>query len=221
MRKVLLVSIIFYASTALVYFLCAGRVDFPIAWCYFLLSASLGLGTVAIAESKSPGFAQERLRPAPGEQDRVFKPVGTICSFAVLVIAGLDAGRLHWTPAVSWQLQLAALILDMLGLVLVCWAMLVNSYFSSAVRLQPDRGQVLVRSGPYAVVRHPGYTGGLLYIALNGLALGSWWAGIAAIPMIVLIIRRTALEDALLRAGLAGYADYSRGVPYRLLPRIW
>jgi protein-S-isoprenylcysteine O-methyltransferase Ste14 len=221
MRKVLIVSIIFYAITALVYFLCAGRLDLPLAWCYFLVTASLGLCTVAIAESKSTGFAQERLRPAPGEQDRVFKPVGTICTFAVLVIAGLDVCRFHWAPAVTWQLQLAALILAVGGLVLVCWAMLVNSFFSSAVRLQPDRGQVLVRSGPYAIVRHPGYAGGILYIALSGLALGSWWAGIAALPIIYLTLRRTVLEDAMLQSGLAGYAEYSRQVPDRLLPRIW
>jgi protein-S-isoprenylcysteine O-methyltransferase Ste14 len=221
MRKVLFISVVFYAITALVYFLCAGRADLPIAWCYFLLGACLGLGTVVIAESKSPGFAQERLRPAAGEQDRVFKPVGTICSFAVLVIAGLDVGRFHWMPAVSWQLQLAAVTFDLFALALVCWAMLVNSYFSSAVRLQPDRGQVLVHTGPYAMVRHPGYTGGLLYIALNGLALGSWWAGLAALPMIYLTLRRTAIEDAMLQSGLAGYTEYSRQVPNRLLPRIW
>src|SRR5579863_7752368 len=118
MRKVLFVSIVFYAITALVYFLSVGQADLPIAWCYFLLSACLGLGTVVIAESKSPGFAQERLRPAAGEQDRVFKPMGTICSFAVLVIAGLDVGRFHWTPAVNWQLQLAAVTFDLLALAL-------------------------------------------------------------------------------------------------------
>ena len=221
MRKVITVSIIFYLLTALLYFFCAGRLDLPFAWCYFLLNAILGIGTVIITDSKSPGFAQERLRPAAGEQDRIFKPVGTICSLTVLVIAGLDVGRFHWAPAVGWPLQFAALLLDLLGLVLVCWSMLVNSFFSSAVRLQPDRGQTVVRTGPYAFVRHPGYVGGIVYLALNGLALGSWWAGIAAIPMIILTVRRTALEDAMLQACLPGYADYSEEVPYRLLPGVW
>lgn len=221
MRKTIVVSILFYSLSALVFFLSAGRVDLPFAWAYFVLNAILGLGTVAVAESKSPGFAQERLRPAPGEQDRLFKPVGTVSSTALLVLAALDVGRFHWQPVVGWRLQLAALLFHVLGLVLVCWSMLVNSFFSSAVRLQPDRGQTVVSSGPYRFVRHPGYTGGILYLVMNGLALGSWWAGLAAIPMLVLTIRRTLLEDAMLQTGLPGYSAYSNRVRYRLLPGIW
>ena len=221
MRKVLVVSIAFYSLTALLYFLCAGRFDLPLAWCYFVGNAVFGLGTVAIADARSPGFAQERIKPAPGEQDRLFKPAGMLCSFAVLMLAGIDVGRFHWRPAVDWRLQLLALILHLAALLLVCWAMLANAYFSSAVRLQPDRGQVLVRNGPYAFVRHPGYTGGILYLALNGLALGSWWAGLAGIPMIILTFRRTVLEDRMLQSGLAGYAEYAKEVRYRLLPGIW
>jgi protein-S-isoprenylcysteine O-methyltransferase Ste14 len=221
MRKTVVVSILFYSFSALVFFASAGRVDLPFAWAYFLLNAILGLGTVAIAESKSPGFAQERLRPAPGEKDRLFKPVGTVSSTALLIIAALDVGRFHWPPVVGFKLQLAGFLLDMLGLLLVCWSMLANSFFSSAVRLQPDRGQVVVSSGPYRFVRHPGYTGGILYLAMNGLALGSWWAGLAAIPMLILTIRRTLVEDSMLQTGLVGYADYSKQVPYRLLPGVW
>jgi len=221
MRKTIVVSILFYSFSALAYFLPAGRLDLPFGWWYFGLNAIIGIGAVAIADAKTPGFAQERLRPAPGEKDRWFKPVGSICSLVLLVTAGLDVGRYHWTPAVGWGIQLAAFVLDMAGLVLVCWSMVVNSYFSSAVRLQPERGQAVVNSGPYSVVRHPGYTGGIVYLALNALALGSWWAGLAAVPMLFLTIRRTLLEDAMLQSGLTGYADYSQQVRYRLFPGIW
>jgi protein-S-isoprenylcysteine O-methyltransferase Ste14 len=221
MRKVVIVSVLFYTFTAALYFLSAGRMDLPFAWIYFVCNAALGLGTVAIADARSPGFAQERLKPAAGEQDRVFKPVGTICSFAVLILAGLDAGRLHWKPEVEWRTQLAGLVLDLAALLLVCRAMVENAYFSSAVRLQPDRAQVVVKSGPYVIVRHPGYTGGILYLALNALALGSWWAGLAGIPMVILTLRRTALEDAMLQKGLPGYAEYAQAVRYRLVPGVW
>jgi protein-S-isoprenylcysteine O-methyltransferase Ste14 len=221
MRKTIVVSVVFYSLSAAVYFLAAGRGDLPFGWLYFALNAIIGIGTVAIADAKTPGFAEERLRPAPGEKDRLFKPLGTLSSIGLLVIAGLDVGRFHWAPSVGWRLQLAAFLLDMVGLLLVCWSMLVNSFFSSAVRLQPERAQVVVKSGPYAIVRHPGYAGGLLYLALNGLALGSWWAGLAVAPMLFLTIRRTLMEDAMLQSGLAGYSDYSREVRYRLLPGIW
>ena len=221
MARVIFVSLAFYAFCLLLYFLVAGRFDLPLAWVYFLATAALGLGTVIIADLKSPGFARERLKPAPGEQDRLFKPVGSICSFAILIVAGLDVGRFHWRPAVGSRTQLLALAFDLVGLLFVCWGMLENAYFSSAVRLQPDRGQVVVSSGPYAIVRHPGYAGGILYLALNGLALGSWWAGLATIPMLFLTVRRTALEDKMLQGGLTGYAEYSRYVRYRLVPGIW
>ena len=221
MRKTIIVSMLFYSFSALAYFLPAGRFDLPIGWAYFALNAIIGLGAVAIADAKTPGFALERLRPASGEKDRLFKPVGSVCSLVLLITAGLDVGRYHWTPAVGRALQLAAFALDMAGLVLVCWSMVVNSYFSSAVRLQPERGQVVINTGPYSVVRHPGYAGGIIYLTLNGLALGSWWAGLAAIPMLLLTVRRTVMEDAMLQSGLAGYADYSQQVRYRLFPGLW
>jgi len=221
MRKTILVSVVFYSLSAAVYFLAAGRWDLPFGWAYFALNAIIGIGTVAIADAKTPGFAEERLRPAPGEKDRLFKPLGTLSSVSLLLIAGLDAGRFHWPPSLDWRIQLAVFLLDMVGLLLVCWSMLANSFFSSAVRLQPERGQIVVKSGPYAIVRHPGYTGGLLYLALNGLALGSWWAGLAAVPMLALTIRRTVMEDAMLRSGLAGYSEYAKEVRYRLFPGIW
>jgi len=221
MRKTILVSVMFYSLSASVYFLAAGRLDLPFGWLYFTLNAFIGLGTVAIADAKSPGFAQERLRPAAGERDRLFKPVGTVSSLTLLVVAGLDAGRFHWEPSIGWRLQVGAFLLDMSGLLLVCWSMLVNSFFSSAVRLQAERGQVVVKSGPYAIIRHPGYMGGILYLVMNGPALGSWWAGFAAVPMLFLTIRRTIMEDAMLQSGLPGYSDYSKQVPYRLLPGIW
>lgn len=221
MRKVVVVTLVFYSAMAALYFFCAGRADLPFAWCFFTLHMVFGLGTVMVADRQSPGFAQERLKPAGGEQDRVFKPVASVCSLAVLVIAGLDVGRLHWWPAVGWRVQLAGFLLDFGGFLMVCGAMLNNAYFSSAVRLQPDRAQVVVRTGLYSIVRHPGYTGGILYLALNGLALGSWWAGIAAIPMVMLTLRRTVLEDKMLQAGLAGYAEYAKDVRFRLVPGIW
>lgn len=98
--------------------------------------------------------------------------------------------------------------------------MLANSFFSIAVRLQPDRNQVVVSRGPYQYVPHPGYTGGILYLLFGGLALGSWWASLTAIPALALTVRRTLLEDSMLHAGLPGYADYAKKVSFRLTPGI-
>ena len=104
---------------------------------------------------------------------------------------------------------------------LTTWAMLVNRFFSRAVRLQPDRGNQVVTSGPYRLVRYPGYSGGLLLLLSAGFALGSWIA-MAPIPlMLPLMVRRTLIEESMLANALPGYADYTQRVRPRIVPGIW
>jgi protein-S-isoprenylcysteine O-methyltransferase Ste14 len=99
--------------------------------------------------------------------------------------------------------------------------MTANAYFSKIVRIQNDRGHMVATGGPYRYVRHPGYTGTVLFELTTPIMLGSLWAlipgGLAAILMIV----RTALEDKTLRRELEGYKDYAKQTRYRLLPGVW
>jgi protein-S-isoprenylcysteine O-methyltransferase Ste14 len=126
----------------------------------------------------------------------------------MLVVVGLDVGRYHWTGPVAPWLQIAVLVFVLLGYLFMAWATLTNRFFSSAVWLQTDRGQVVVDAGPYRLVRHPGYAGAIPYLAFSGLALGSWLATlIAGVPMIVILRRRTLLEDKMLQEELAGYKE--------------
>ena len=108
-----------------------------------------------------------------------------------------------------------------IGFGLLIWSMLVNSYFSTAVRIQEDRGQRVISEGPYRVVRHPGYAGGVLVIFGSALALNSLLALVPAVIFWLVLINRTAIEDRMLQGELAGYADYAAKVRYRLIPGIW
>ena len=99
--------------------------------------------------------------------------------------------------------------------------MLVNRFFSRAVRLQPDRGQQVVASGPYRLVRHPGYSGGLLLLLSAGFSLGSWIAMVPTLLMVLLMVRRTLNEERMLARALPGYADYMRQVRSRIVPGVW
>ena len=94
-------------------------------------------------------------------------------------------------------------------------------FFSRAVRLQPDRGQQVVTSGPYRFVRHPGYSGGLLLLLSAGFALGSWIAMAPILLMLPLMVRRTLIEERMLAHALPGYADDMRRVRSRIIPRVW
>ena len=105
-----------------------------------------------------------------------------------------------------------------LAAALIAWAMRSNTFFSSIVRIQKDRGHVVVTSGPYRLIRHPGCAGMSAFTLATPLILNSRWAFAPAAAITVL---RTALEDRTLHKELDGYADYARRVRHRLLPAVW
>lgn len=101
------------------------------------------------------------------------------------------------------------------------WAMAANRFFSATVRIQEEHGHSVISQGPYRFVRHPGYTGGIIYQIAVPLVLGSWWALIPSLLAVACFILRTALEDHTLQAELDGYQTYAQRVRYRLLPGVW
>ena len=96
-----------------------------------------------------------------------------------------------------------------------------NRFFATFVRIQDDRGQTVIRTGPYARVRHPGYAGVLLAHLALPAALGSLEAYLPALFGVAFFVLRTGLEDETLARELSGYEDYRREVPWRLLPGVW
>lgn len=199
-------------------FASAGRSDLPWFWAYLgVFGASAVIGLLLV----DPSLIRERLRPGPGGQDYaaavVILPVWT----AQHVVAGLDVGRHHWSDTVPVALQAAALAGVAVAMAVTIWAMVVNRFFSSVIRIQTDRGHRLVTSGPYAYVRHPAYAVAPFLLVGAGLALGSWLAALVGLLMILPLLRRTAREDRVLRERLEGYGAYAERVRYRLLPGVW
>jgi len=139
---------------------------------------------------------------------------------ATVAAAALDR-RLQLSTALPWKWQIGALILLVPLAGFQSWAMAVNPFFSSSVRLQTDRGHYLVTRGPYRFVRHPGYLAMLLAMPATAIALGSWLALIPALAYSVVIVCRTIAEDHFLKENLNGYTDYAANVRYRLAPGLW
>ncbi|MTV48190.1 hypothetical protein GJ688_04225 [Heliobacillus mobilis] len=134
-----------------------------------------------------------------------------------ILIPGFDY-RYHLSIVPVWLVIFSNLIV-LLGYALIFWVFKVNRYASATIRTEAE--QTVILSGPYAVVRHPMYTGGLLILLFTPMALGSYWALIpfaASIPVIVL--RALNEEDVLLRE-LPGYREYCSKTRYRLLPMVW
>jgi protein-S-isoprenylcysteine O-methyltransferase Ste14 len=139
---------------------------------------------------------------------------------AEIPLATLDAGRMGWS-SIPLAIVVLGYILLGAGILLGTWAQAVNRFFEPGVRLQRERGQEVISSGPYAIVRHPGYVSAIMVFAGLALSLASWWALIPAAWASAVLVVRTSWEDALLRSELDGYAAYTRRVRFRLVPGIW
>jgi protein-S-isoprenylcysteine O-methyltransferase Ste14 len=177
------------------------------------------------AEQRHPGLLAERqqFEKAPGVKswDKVLAPLLAVSvSFPLFIVAGLDH-RYGWSPAFPVLLHIIGFIVIGLGYAFASWALLENRFFSGVVRIQVDRGHVVCDSGPYRIVRHPGYAGNMLSLPGIVLALGSTWTLIPVAVALIIAVVRTALEDRTLQEELPGYRDYARRVRYRLVPGIY
>ncbi len=200
----------------------AGRLDYWQGWVYGLFSLVYGIIKAFLFADKTD-LVLERLRPGPGTKwwDKVFWAFFLPLNFGVVIVGSLDAGRFGWTGPLPATVYILGYILFFLTLYLFTWAMYINPFFSSTVRIQTDRGQEVVRDGPYRYVRHPGYIAGILMLMAMPPALGSLWALAPAAILIVLLVIRTWLEDTTLQRELEGYAEYAGKVKYRLAPGLW
>ncbi len=140
--------------------------------------------------------------------------------FPPVIVAGLDH-RFGWSPVFPTWLTLLGFISIAWGYAFSVWALVENRFFSSVVRIQTDRGHLVCDTGPYRIVRHPGYAGNILPLAGIVLALGSIWTLIPAMVALIITVIRTTLEDQTLQDELPGYREYAQRVRYRLIPGIF
>jgi protein-S-isoprenylcysteine O-methyltransferase Ste14 len=211
-----------FLLVAAIIFVLAGRITYWQGWGFVITCVLLVLIQSIVFASKTD-LVRERLKPGPGTKwwDKVFYAFYIPLFFAIIIVASLDTGRFQWSTQLPVSVYIIGYMVFVLSIFIYSWAMWVNRFFSSTVRLQTDRGQEVVQSGPYRFVRHPGYVGGILLAISSSLALGSLWGLVPAGAVMILLIIRTYLEDVTLQKELPGYADYAKKVRYRLLSGIW
>jgi protein-S-isoprenylcysteine O-methyltransferase Ste14 len=206
---------------AAVLFLSVGRWNWAMGWA-FVIATTLWVGATALVVlPRNPELLAERLGPRKGAKtwDAVIMSIIGPALIACYIVAGLDV-RYGWTR-ISLPLQIAALVIVVLGYALIVWATAANAFFSLIVRIQQERGHTVAAGGPYRFVRHPAYVGGIVIYLATPVMLGSLWALIPGGLSAVLMIVRTALEDKMLLNELDGYREYAGRVRYRLIPGIW
>jgi len=150
--------------------------------------------------------------------EKIFVALWIPLGIMVSVVAGLDAGRYGWSR-MPWALNLLGGGVYVLAVSLGLWAEAVNAHFNTVLVIERDHR--VCASGPYQIIRHPGYAAAMVGAAGYPLILGSWWGLAATAPYLLLFLVRTALEDRTLRKELPGYRDYAASTRYRLLPWVW
>jgi protein-S-isoprenylcysteine O-methyltransferase Ste14 len=209
---------------AVILFLFAGRIHWGAGWAYVILYiAFLGINAlVLLPRQESRAMIEERAEVREGAKgwDKALAMVPTLAGPGMLIIAALDQ-RFHWTGPFRVEIQILAFVILGLSYALFGWAMASNRFFSTVVRIQTERGHRVETGGPYRYVRHPGYVGLLLsYLAIPA-SLGSAWAYIPTLVLVITLLIRTVLEDRTLLAELVGYQEYTVQVPHRLIPGVW
>jgi protein-S-isoprenylcysteine O-methyltransferase Ste14 len=221
-----MIGFLFYQLiNPVILFICAGRINWGIAWIYFGLSIFGSVSSRVIANRVNPGLLAERARYRESENvkswDKVLVPIAALIGpIAAMVIAGLDT-RFGWTDLIPLWGQILALLVCVLGFVIASWAMVENRFFSAVVRIQKDREHTVCDTGPYRIIRHPGYAGGILFYLATPLVLNSMWTYLPISVSVIATLTRTALEDETLREELDGYQEYAEKTRFRLIPGVW
>ncbi len=221
----LLLGLLSFIGLPLSLFLSAGRWDWLEGWIYVGLTIGLTLISRILMARKNPDLVSERARSMSAENvkswDRWIMPYAAVFGpLFVFITAGLNE-RWGWLPDLPLWLELLGIPVILLAVAISTWAMIVNRFFSGTVRIQTERGHHVIEAGPYRIVRHPGYLGGVLGYLAMPLILGSVWAFIPAGVGILVTGLRTHLEDNTLKQELTGYEEYTRRTRYRLIPGIW
>ena len=217
-----LVPIIFsLALTSLCLFGSCGRLNWVNAWILLSINFAAGVASTALLWRDSDLQAERRNTKAGKNWDKPLVGIVVLLGpIATWITAGLDI-RFHWSEDMGSLAVMIGIVVAVFGAILVAWAMYSNKFFSAVVRIQQDRGHIVVSSGPYRFVRHPGYTGMSSFTLVTPLILDSRWAFVPATITVAVWALRTALEDRTLQIELLGYRDYARRVKYKLVPLIW
>jgi protein-S-isoprenylcysteine O-methyltransferase Ste14 len=221
--RLLLQNVLWVAGLGALLFLSAGTLHWPAAWLYLVTTAVLGLAAGLWLAKVDPALLDERMKPMMQKghpaADKKFMLVLGFAGLIWFVVLGFDR-RWHWSD-MPLTLQALGYLLFLAATALMLRVVRENSFAAPVVKVQVERGHRVIDTGPYAFVRHPMYSGAVLYFAGIALLLGSWWGLILSPVFFVLFSVRAGIEERALVDGLPGYADYLARVRYRLVPGLW
>ena len=217
-------AVFWIVSIGALLFLSAGTLDWASAWIFMAEFVIGGLAVTLWLAWRDPALLKERMggpfQKGQAFWDKVFMAFIIVVWFGWLVLMALDAKRWNLSHMPE-ALKYAGAVLIPIGFFIVWLTFRENSFAAPVIKIQEERGQRVISTGPYRIVRHPMYAGGILYMIGIPLLLGSW-LGLLVLPLILGALSvRIFLEEDFLRKGLPGYGDYAARVRYRLIPGVW
>jgi protein-S-isoprenylcysteine O-methyltransferase Ste14 len=214
-------TVVGFVLLGLLLFLPAGTLNY---WQASVVIAIFVLGSIAIGIYLSihdPELLERRKQAGPQAEPRVTQKIIIsiliVALVGMLVLSALDR-RFGWS-GIPAPVSLVGQVLAAIGLYITFLVVRENSFSASTIRVFKD--QKVISTGPYALVRHPMYSGTLLLALASPVALGSWWGLLPVVLVIPALVWRILDEEKLLNAELPGYADYASRVRYRLVPFGW
>ena len=202
-------------------FLPAWTVNYWQAWLYFAIFMTCSIGATIYLWKYDRALLVRRSKSGPAAETRPAQKwimrLAWFCFIGNIVLPSLDH-RFKWS-IVSAAIAIIANAIALFGWAIVFLAMRENSFAASTIEIASE--QRVISTGPYAIIRHPMYFGGIILLVATPLALGSWWGLCFAAPILIVILWRLLDEEKFLLINLPGYAEYCRNVPSRLIPLIW
>lgn len=209
---------------ALALFLPAGTLNWPAGWAFLILFFGFTVGISYWMLKNNPGLLTERMtgvgKADQKAWDKAFFVLMSLLFYGWLVFMALDAGRFHWSQMPAW-LQVVGVLVLLASFPLFFVTFRENAFLSPAVRVQEERGQTVITTGPYRYVRHPMYAAVIPYMVGTALLLGSWYGLLVTLVLFFVMAYRAVMEEKTLRDELQGYDAYMRQVKYRLIPGLW
>ncbi|MGJ0507706.1 MAG: methyltransferase family protein [Methylocystis sp.] len=224
LTRLFLQTSIWLVAIAALLFLPAGKIAWPEAWIYLIIIGGIGTAAGLWFARHDPSLLRERLAsPFQAGQpawDEVILLLFFAFYLASFVVMSLDATQWRTSHMPVWA-EVAGAV-SILASYAIIWRVLAeNSFAAPVVKVQEERGQRIVTTGPYAIVRHPMYGAAIFFLLGTPLLLGSFYGLALAPPLLMLLAVRAILEERTLADRFPEYAAYVKRTKYRLAPGVW
>jgi protein-S-isoprenylcysteine O-methyltransferase Ste14 len=220
----LIQMVLWQGVIAVLLFVPAGTINWTGAWIFLIETCAVGVASGLWLARHDPALLKERLRlPIQKGQpthDKIVTGLLVLLYLGWFPFMALDAVRFRWSSVPAW-LQVPGVV----GILVACYIAYLtlreNTFAAMVVKVQKERSQTVITTGPYSYVRHPMYAGMMFYLFCAPLLFGSWWGLLWGCALLCLFAIRIHIEEQTLRRELQGYNEYAARVRYRLIPRVW